>query len=81
MDIGQIFTNITSIAANQDLIARIVLLIITIMYAGFAAVVAREVAVLNNIANQINFSPIFRLLSYFNLVCSLAVILTIIFIM
>lgn len=78
MTISDIFQIISNIIANQDFLFRIILIVFLSLYALFSLVVAREISLLNNIVNQISFSPIFKLLAWFNIAFSIALLAAII---
>ena len=64
MTIQDIFLQITLFLQNQDLILKVVLSLLLLLFTLFTLVFGRQVAILTTVVNQVTFSPIFKLFSY-----------------
>lgn len=58
---------IVTFFTNQNLIAKVILIILLVMYLFFSLILSRQIFLLNNTVNQITFSPIFKLLGLIHL--------------
>ena len=56
--------NILKILTNQTLIAKFFLIILSFLFTIIAVVIARQIYILNNIVNQVNFSQLFEFLGF-----------------
>lgn len=63
MTIIEIIQFILSIITNQDLVLKLILVVFLVLYTLFAIIVARQIFILNEIVNQISFSPVFKFLA------------------
>lgn len=70
MNISDLIQLIVSILTNQDLVLKSVLTIFLVMYTLFAIIVARQIFVLNEIINQVSFSPVFKTLAVLHIIAS-----------
>lgn len=69
---------IFDIIANQNLLAKFFLIISLSMFSIFAIIVSRQVVVMNNMINEVSFSPIFKMLAYINIILSIILLLSVV---
>lgn len=65
---------IFALFSNQDFLFKIALLILIALYGLFALIIYVQIISLNNILNQINFSPIFKALGFIHFALALALL-------
>ncbi|KKQ93452.1 MAG: hypothetical protein A3C27_01270 [Candidatus Levybacteria bacterium RIFCSPHIGHO2_02_FULL_39_36] len=71
----ELFQFLIQLFSNQDLLFRIILIILISFYILFALILAMQIRNLNRIVNQITFSPIFKLLSFIHLGAAIALLI------
>lgn len=70
----QIVDLVLALFQNQDFLFKIALLILIALYGLFALIVYIQIVSLNNILNQISFSPIFKALGFLHFALTLALL-------
>lgn len=76
MSITDIIQLIQTLFSNQDLIVKIILIVLLSLYVLFAIIVSRQIFVLNEIVNQISFSPIFKILSVIHVIIAILLLVS-----
>jgi hypothetical protein len=71
----ELISQIMNLMANQDVIARFSLIILSALYGLFALILSIQIANLNKVVRQIGFAPIFNFLAYIHLAGALALLL------
>lgn len=78
MTFGDIIAQFSLLLQNQDLILKVVLFLLLILFLLFTLVFGRQIALLTNVINQVTFSPIFRLIGYSLTVATLVLLVLVI---
>ena len=80
MNILDIFTNISLILQDQNLLVKIALSLILIMFLLFTIILARQTSSLTTLINQTTFSPAFKMTAYLLAVTTLLLLIAVIFV-
>jgi len=81
MNTPDILQSLLLLATNQDILFKIGLVLILIVYVLFALILARQIFLLNSTVNQISFSPIFNILVFVHLVAATGLLLFVLFLL
>ncbi|OGH12119.1 MAG: hypothetical protein A2857_01035 [Candidatus Levybacteria bacterium RIFCSPHIGHO2_01_FULL_36_15] len=66
------------ILSNQNLLAKLFLIMSISMFLIFTIVVSRQIIVMNKLVNEINFSPIFKFFAYLSIILSALLLVSVV---
>lgn len=71
----QFFQTTILLFTNQDLLAKIILILLLSVYGLFTLILTNQVRILSKVVDQIHFSPIFLMLAYAHSLLSITFLL------
>lgn len=74
MDFQTIAGSIMQFLTDQNLVLKIVLILLELLFTLFALVLSRQISLLTNMLNQVSFTPIFKMISYAIVLASLTLL-------
>lgn len=80
MTLQDIIDSLSQLAANPNVIIKVGLVLLMLMFLLFALVIARQISILTKLVNQVTFSPIFKVIAYGLVVTTLGLLIVTIFV-
>lgn len=79
MNSTDIAQSLLAVVTNQNLLARVALVITLSVYTLFALVLNRQIGLLSNMVDQITFSPVFKAIAIIHVLVTVALLLYVTF--
>lgn len=80
MTLQDIIDSLSQLAAHPNMIIKVGLILLMLLFLLFALVIARQISILSTLANQITFSPIFKVVAYGLVLTTLGLLIVTIFV-